>query len=122
MKIDKKLLDELSVQANESPRLRMHFDLRDSDCDTSQRILNAVEIGTVMPIHCHKNSSETIIVIRGSIKEFYYNENYEVIETIELNANGPIFGLSIPKNQLHNFEVIEPNTVIISFKNGKYEK
>ena len=121
MKITKELLDDLSSKAAESPRLRTNLDLRNNEDDTSQRMLNALQMGTVVPVHRHRQSSETLIVIRGSIKETYFDENGNVIETIEVNANGPIYGINIPKGQWHTLEALEPDTVIIETKNGKYE-
>lgn len=120
MKINTTLLNQLSSQAAESPRLRMNFDLRDSENDTSQRMLNALEMGTVLPIHRHQNTSETIIVIRGALKEYYHDDQGNITETFELSANGPTFGLNIPKGQWHSLEVTEPQTVIIEMKNGEY--
>ena len=73
MVIDKQLLDELAEQAMASPRLRMNFDLRTSGEDTSQRMLNALEMGTNIPIHRHKDTAETVIMLRGSVKEIFYD-------------------------------------------------
>ena len=66
MNIDKTLLDNLSFQAKASPRLRMNMDLRDSAEDQSQRMMNAIEPGSVVPIHRHRKTSETVVVLRGS--------------------------------------------------------
>lgn len=121
MKITKELLDDLSNKASESPRLRTNLDLRNNEDDTSQRMLNALQIGTTVPIHRHRQSSETLIVIRGAIKETYFDERGDVTETIEVSANGPVYGINIPKGQWHTLEVLEPNTIIIETKDGKYE-
>ena len=75
MVIDEKVLDALTAQAKESPRLRMNLDLRNSPEDGSQRMLNALEPGTVMPIHRHKGSSETVVCVRGRFEEYLYDEN-----------------------------------------------
>ena len=74
MIIDQKLLDDLSAQAKANPRLRQSYDLRTSADDNSQRMLNAVEPGTVLPIHRHRNSTETIVVLRGKVVQHYYND------------------------------------------------
>ena len=74
MVVDKKILDELTVKAKENPRLRCNLDMRNSADDQSQRMLNALEPGTVMPIHRHKGSSETCICIRGHFEEYFYDE------------------------------------------------
>lgn len=121
MKITKELLDDLSNKACESPRLRTNLDLRNNEEDTSQRMLNALQMGTIVPIHRHRQSSETLIVIRGAIKETYFDEEGNVTETIVVSANGPIYGINIPKGQWHTLEALEPNTIIIETKNGKYE-
>lgn len=121
MKITTELLDKLSTEAAESPRLRKNFDLRDKENDNSQRMLNALQKGTIPPIHRHQNSSETVVVLRGKIKEIYFDDNKNIIETTEISSDGPIFGINIPIGQWHSFEVMESNTVIISIKNGKYE-
>lgn len=121
MKITTELLDKLSTEAAESPRLRKNFDLRDKENDNSQRMLNALQKGTIPLIHRHQNSSETVVVLRGKIKEIYFDDNKNIIETTEISSDGPIFGINIPIGQWHSFEVMESNTVIISIKNGKYE-
>ena len=81
MLIDTALLDEITAQAKASPRLRKNFDLRNTPEDHSQRMLNAMEPGTMMPVHRHRNSSETVVVLRGSVKWIYYNDQGEVIDT-----------------------------------------
>lgn len=73
MIIDKQLFDSLSAQAKVNPRLRQNYDLRNSENDNSQRMLNALEPGTVMPIHRHRNSSETVVIVRGSLIERFYD-------------------------------------------------
>ena len=67
MKIDNKLLDNLTAQAKASPRLRMNLDLRNSDADSSQRMLNAIEPGSVVPVHRHQKTTETMVVLRGRV-------------------------------------------------------
>ena len=69
MKITQAILDKLTEEAMASPRLRMNMDLRNSSEDLSQRMLNALEPGTVMPIHRHKGSSETCVCVRGHFEE-----------------------------------------------------
>lgn len=121
MIIDKSLLNNLSAQAKASPRLRMHYDLRDSDNDSSQRMLNALEPGTVMEIHQHPNTSETIVVLRGAIIEHFYNDEAQLTESHILKAGGEVMGVSVPIGQLHNLECLEEGTVILSIKNGTYQ-
>lgn len=122
MKITQALLDMLSEQAKASPRLRMHYDLRNSDSDKSQRMLNALEPGTPMPIHRHKRTSETIVILRGKLVEEYYDELERICtEMIELSPNGPVVAINIPAGQWHTLKVIESGTVILEMKDGAYE-
>ncbi len=120
MKITQQLLDELTTQAKASPRLRMNYDLRNSDIDNSQRMLNAIEPGSVIPIHRHTKSTETVVCIRGRVIEDYYNES-GCVESIELSPNGPIVALNIPKMQWHSLRALESGTVIMEVKDGPYE-
>lgn len=121
MLIDTNLLDTLTAQAKASPRLRMNFDLRNSPADQSQRMLNALEPGTVMPIHRHRNTSETVVVLRGKVKWLYYNDKGELIDTILVEANGDICGLSVPQGQWHSLECLESGSVILETKDGPWE-
>jgi len=124
MKIDKILLDSLTEQAKETPRLRMNYDMRTSSEDRSQRMLNALLPGTPLPIHRHRETTETIVVLRGRMEEIYYEVSEEKIaretERILLSADGPVQGLSIPVGQWHGVNILEP-TVILECKDGKYE-
>ena len=121
MIIDKNLLDQLTTQAKVSPRLRQHYDLRNNPEDNSQRILNALEPGTVLPIHRHPESSETVVMLRGKGRWSYYDNNSNLTETFLLSADGDIRGLSVPKGQWHNAESLESGTVILECKDGKYD-
>ena len=84
MKIDNILLDKLTAQAQESPRLRMNLDLRNSDADSSQRMLNAIEPGSVVPVHRHRKTSETVVVLRGRVVEGYYDDAGVLVESFVL--------------------------------------
>lgn len=121
MLIDQALLDNLSAQAKASTRLRMNFDLRNSPEDQSQRMLNALEPGTVMPIHRHRNSSETVTVLRGKVKWIYYNDRGEVADTFLVAPGSGLVGLSVPMGQWHSLECLEPGTVILECKDGSWE-
>ncbi len=79
MLIDSSLLDHLTSQAKSSPRLRQNYDLRNSETDKSQRMLNAVEPGSIMPIHRHPNTSTTVIIIRGKIRQNFYDDNENLV-------------------------------------------
>lgn len=121
MKITQAILDELTAQAKASPRLRMNLDLRNSAEDGSQRMLNAIEPGCPLPIHRHMKSSETVVCLRGHIREVYYDDAGRITDTIDLVPGGPIVGLCIPIGQWHTVEVLESGTVILEVKDGAYE-
>ena len=121
MIINQALLDALTAQAKASPRLRMNFDLRNSPADQSQRMLNALEPGTVMPIHRHRTTSETVVVLRGKVKWLYYNDKGELTDTILVEANGDICGLCVPIGQWHSIECLESGSVILETKDGPWE-
>ena len=121
MLIDTNLLDTLTAQAKASPRLRMNLDLRNTPNDQSQRMLNALEPGTVMPIHRHRNSSETVVVLRGKVKWLYYNDKGDITDTFIVASGSDLFGLSVPKGQWHSLECLETGTVILEAKDGAWE-
>ena len=122
MNITQAILDDLTAKAKESPRLRMNLDLRDSAEDQSQRMLNAIEPESVVPIHRHQKSSETVVCLRGRVVEEYYDELERICtETIELSPNGPVVALNIPAGQWHTLRALESGSVILEVKDGKYE-
>ena len=121
MKITQQLFDDLTEQAKASPRLRMNMDLRNSPEDGSQRMLNALEPGTPLPIHRHMKSSETVVCLRGHLREIFYNDRGEVTETIDLAPGSGCVALNIPIGQWHTVEVLESGTVIMECKDGAYE-
>ena len=121
MVVDSVLLDKLTAQAKESPRLRMNLDLRNSVEDSSQRMLNAIEPGSVVPIHRHQKTSETVVVLRGRVVEEYYSSEGAVVATYGLTAGGPVCALNIPAGQWHTLRALDPGTVILEMKDGSYE-
>lgn len=121
MQINKDLLDTLTAQAKASPRLRMNYDLRNSPDDQSQRMLNALEPGTVMPVHRHRHSSETVVVLRGKVRWNYYNDQGELTDTFLVASGTDLVGLSVPKGQWHSLECLETGTVILEAKDGTFE-
>ena len=131
MKIDNLLLDKLTAQAKESPRLRMNLDLRNSDADSSQRMLNAIEPGSVVPIHRHRKTSETVVVLRGRVVEEYYDDAGVLVESVLLGdchvADAPrndvpiACALNISAGQWHALRALESGTVILEMKDGAYE-
>ena len=121
MKIDKAFLDALTEQAKASPRLRMNHDLRNIGETQSQRMLNAIEPGSLVPVHRHRTSMETVVCLRGRIRQIFYDDNGEVVETVELMPGGDVAAVNIPKGQWHTVEVLESGTVIMEVKDGPYE-
>ena len=122
MKITKAILDDLTAKAKESPRLRMNLDLRNSPDDTSQRMMNAIEPGSPVPIHRHQKTSETVVCLRGRLIEEFYDElERTCTEAIELSPDGPVVALNIPAGQWHTVRAMESGTVILEMKNGAYE-
>ena len=146
MTLDKSLLDTLLEQAATNPRLRQNYDLRTSATsagtempeDNSQRMLNALLPGTVLPIHRHTKTTETLVLLRGRMEEIFFEEADEAVwdgdsrcmdlcrrrvlkETsrVLLEAGGEVQGLSIPVGQWHTVNVLEP-TVILECKDGRY--
>jgi len=122
MKITQAILDDLTAKAKESPRLRMNLDLRDTAEDSSQRMLNAIEPGSPLPIHRHQRTSETVVCLRGRLVEDFYDDlERTCTDRIELSPNGPVVALNIPAGQWHTVHALESGTVILEMKNGKYE-
>ena len=121
MIITKELLDELSAEAKGNPRLRMNYDLRNSAEDGSQRMLNALEPGTVLPIHRHTASSEIVTIVRGAIREYFYDADGKQTEAITLRFGEGIPVLVVPKGVWHNLECLESGTIIYESKDGAYE-
>lgn len=122
MVITKAILDKLATQAKASPRLRMNLDLRNSPEDQSQRMLNAIEPGSPMPIHRHKYTSETVVCLRGRlVEEFYDDLERMCTDAIELSPNGPNYVLNIPAGQWHTVRALESGTVLLECKDGPYE-
>ena len=121
MILNKKLMDDLSAQAKVNPRLRQALDLRTTPDDQSQRILNAVEPGTILPIHRHRGSTETIIVLRGKVVQHYYDDNGNKTASYELAPNSVQVGMSVPVGQWHALESLEEGSVIFECKDGAYQ-
>lgn len=121
MKIDIKLMDELTVQAKANPRMRQAYDLRTSPNDNSQRMLNALEPGTIMPIHRHRNTSETMVMVRGALIERFYNDDGTLAQEFQMLAGGECPVVQIEAGQWHSLEVLESGTIIFEAKDGKYE-
>lgn len=120
MIIDNKLIAEITTQAMASPRLRMNFNLHDSLESKAQRLINVLLPGTIMPIHRHRQTSETYIALKGKMFVVFYNDVGAQIERYLLDPAIGNYGVHIPKGQWHGIEVIEP-TAIIEIKDGPYK-
>ena len=122
MNITQVLLDQLTEQAKANPRLRMNYDLRNGQEDQSQRMINAIEPGSVVPIHRHKKTTETMICIRGRIVLEIYDELERICEErVELSPNGQTVAVNIPAGQWHTVHSLESGTAIIEAKDGSFE-
>ena len=120
MVIDKKLLDEVSAQAQASPRLRMNFNFHQSLEDKCHRMLNAVEPGTDIPIHKHPDKDESFVILRGKVRSTTYNDDGSVIDSVILSQDDGIYGVDIPKGVWHKLESLEPASVIFECKSGPF--
>ena len=118
--IDKSLLDQVSSEAKESPRLRMNYNFHQSLEDKCHRFLNAVEPGTEVPIHRHPTKDETFVVLRGKVRISTFNDEGEVIESIVLCPEEGKYGVDIKKNVWHSLESLESGSVIFECKEGPF--
>ena len=122
MVITQAILDNLTAQAKASPRLRCNLDLRNSPEDGSQRMLNAIEPGSPLPIHRHKYTSETVVCLRGRFVEEFYDELERICtDAIELTPGGSNFLVNVPADQWHTVRALESGSVLLEMKDGKYE-
>jgi cupin fold WbuC family metalloprotein len=120
MLIDNNLLDLVTGQAKESERLRMNYNLHESLDAKAQRLLNALEPGTILSIHRHRHTAETYIVLRGSIIVIFYDDNKIPVEQHLISPKQGVYGVHIPSGQWHTLEVMETGTVIFEVKDGPY--
>lgn len=120
MIIDKSLLDTVTSGAKESNRLRMNYNFHDSLDAPCQRLLNALEPETIVPIHRHQHTSETYILLRGKLRMMFYNDDKEIIEETILSPDSANYGIHIPAGVWHAMEVLASGTVIFETKDGPY--
>ena len=118
--IDEALLNEVSEQAKTSPRLRMNHNFHQSLEDKCHRFLNAVELGTIVPVHYHPTKDETFIILRGKVKVSTFNDDGTVIESVVLCPEEGLYGVDIPKNVWHNVECLESGSVFFECKEGPF--
>lgn len=123
MFFDKEFINTLLAQAKESPRLRQHYDLRNSTADTSQRMLNALFPGTEVPVHRHEETAETVVCLVGKLEEIFYEEvgdgTFREISRQQLSPYEGLYGMQIPAGVWHTVHVVEPS-VIFEAKDGAY--
>ncbi|MDD3322949.1 MAG: WbuC family cupin fold metalloprotein [Paludibacter sp.] len=119
--IDNKLLASVIKEAKEHPRLRMNYNIHENLEDNVQQLLNALEPGTDLPIHRHKSTSETYIILKGSLIVKFYDNNKKMTSSLELKCQSENIGVNIPANQWHTIEVLESGTVIFEVKEGPYK-
>ena len=112
MLINKEFLDNLAAQAKVSPRLRVNYDLRDSVNDESQRMLNAIEPGTVIPVHRHTMTSEDVIILRGCAEEVFFDDEGNETAKYPLVPGGDIPAIHVPMGQYHTCRSMASGTVI----------
>lgn len=118
MIIDRHILDALTARAQVSPRLRMNLDLRNSTEDQSQRMLNAIEPGTRMPVHRHRTTSETVVCLRGHFEEYFYDEFGVLTDVVDMRPGGTL--LNIPAGRWHSLRSLESGTVLLECKDGAW--
>lgn len=120
MIIDKSLLDQVSLQTKVSPRLRMNYNFHQSLEHKCHRMLNAVEPGTVVPIHRHPTKDESFVILRGKVRVTTHNDDGTIIEDVVLRQEGGNYGVDIRKNVWHKLESLESGSVIFECKEGPF--
>ena len=122
MKITQVVLDDLTAKAKDSQSLRKNLDLRNSAEDQSQRMLNAIEPGSQLPIHRHQKTSETMVCLRGRLQVEFYDELERICtDSFVIEPNGVNVAVSIPIGVWHTVHALESGTCILEMKNGAYE-
>lgn len=119
-KIDDALLNQVSEKALKSERLRMNHNFHEVLEAPAQRLLNALEPGTILPIHRHNHTAETYVLLRGRIKVMFYNDKHELTEEYVVCPSEGNYGVHIPKGQWHTLEVLESGSVLFEVKDGPY--
>ncbi len=118
--IDEDLLNEVQGQAKASPRLRMNYNFHHSLDEPCHRFLNALEMGTEVPVHHHPTKDETFILLRGRVRVSTFNDDGSVLESVVLSQESGHYGVDIPKNVWHNLECLESGSVIFEVKQGPF--
>ncbi|MBD5184045.1 MAG: WbuC family cupin fold metalloprotein [Bacteroidales bacterium] len=119
MIIDDRLIDRVEEEAKESPRLRMNYNFHESLDAKAQRLMNVLLPGTIIPIHRHRHTAETYVLLRGKMVVAFYNDMGAQTDRFLLDPKKGNYGVQIPKGQWHGIEVIEPSA-IFEVKDGPY--
>lgn len=119
MIIDNKLLDAVAAQAKATPRLRMNYNFHEMPEAKAQRLLNALEPGTIVPIHRHRHTAETYVVLRGKAEVLFYDDSGAQTAMFHLDPLAGNYGVHIPQGQWHTLIIVEP-TVVFEVKDGPY--
>lgn len=120
MLLSESRLTQVSFEAKASPRLRMNYNLHESFEDQVQRMFNALEPGTEIPIARHPYSNETLIMLRGKLRVLIYDDNKSIIEDVVIAPNTDNIGYHIPKGTWHKVESLESGTVCFETREGPY--
>ena len=120
MLIDMKLLDEVSEQAKESPRLRMNYNFHQSLDEKCHRFLNAVEPRTEVPIHRHPTKDETFVLLRGRVRVTTHKDDGAIIDDIILSPEEGKYGVNIPKGVWHKVESLASGSCFFECKEGPF--
>lgn len=119
-RINKELLDSVSEKAKVSPRLRMNYNFHLSLDEKCHRFLNAVEPGTIVPIHKHPTKDETFVILRGKVKVTTHSDDGSIIDSVVLSSEDGQYGVNIPKGVWHTLESLEAGSVIFECKEGPF--
>lgn len=117
-KLSKNLINEVIEQSKQSPRLRKNYNLHKDLNDKCQRLINALQLNTVVPIHRHE-VDEVFILLQGKVKALIYDDKGNILDSVILDRE-EMFGVQIPANTWHNVEVLEPDSVLFEVKEGPY--
>lgn len=118
--IDKQLLDDVSRQAQKSDRLRMNYNFHQSLDEKCHRFLNAVEPGTIVPIHRHPTKDESFVLLRGKVRVTTHNDDGSINESVVLDPKEGLYGVDIPKGVWHKVESLESRSVFFECKEGPF--
>ena len=117
--IDEQLMNDLAEEAKKSPRLRKNYNFHQSLQDKCHRFLNALEPGTLIPVHHHPDKDETFVILKGKVRVSTYNDEGEIVESCVISHESGRYGVDIPKNVWHGLECLEPS-VLLECKAGPF--